>query len=836
MSEQNLSDLVKLRRFETSIALIKKNSPTILQEDIFILKNFLDRKLKIPTANHMIGIIAITGLVCVSISLLLIFVNPLLAQPETCAVEIVGRSAGSGRMYPGQEVAYSANVTNGTAQNITWSIEGPIIKDYDDDAYRSDALTASANLEGPTYMSPNDFHQTDIKFYWRNSNDSDRTVTVDIDTSEGTSCQDSRIVHVERNLDNINLQAEDFYVEENHRTGLGNDTRVLKQHENWHKNYSYSQPSYNDNGDTFFDFHKNYIAHFNLWRTIFGYDNITTWNPGSQLEKGVAFEHAKRRPNVSQTYEPQLLPSWFRHHPGAEGNQTRIVTTYDMIYRPTTLQQVGLDPNLLRQIGLDELTEDYFREIGIEGRDNLIGVPIACEISDSPSNSSQYPQQQNALIDFEGDQDLLGCALTAPFHNTVHGRIGGDMGSPTSAPKDPLFWRFHKFIDDISVDRFTPQIVPSEALFIAPPPPIDLTPPRVYSQNPFRLNPYISELPTVSEKERDLFGLAGVPALSAEFNEPVVGIKPSDFLVNGSPATKVNGTGAGPYVFIGFEAPSEGPINVTFTSNNITDITGNQFEGDSWHYIIVNSVADNDQDGVKDELEADSLFTNPSSPDTDMDTIPDGAEITNLCLNPLDNDSHMMNMSGIVVNDTGKDSDNDGVTNVLEFNQSTDPCLPPEEKKFDMLEESIIQGILPMPRSTSERTQPFAMILKTTGSNTGVNIVLFYNSFTKEAISNVDGNETRRQISSSEEDEVAQTLNLSGFFNASTNFYPPMPKSTDDVEFTAFAILGNNVNAMQWSDSSEGVPESIINLPYTITNLIGTGSEFKTGSNATGLR
>jgi Common central domain of tyrosinase len=530
------------------------------------------------------------------------------------------------------------------------------------------------------------------------------------------------------------------------------------------------------------------------------------------------------------------LPSWFRHQPGAEGNLTRSVTTYDMIYTPETMQWAGLDPNLLRRIGLDELNEDYFRQIGIEGRDNFLGVPIACEIFDSPAYSSQYSQQQNALIDFEGDQDLLGCAVTAPFHNSVHGRISGDMGSPTSAPKDPIFWRFHKFIDNISVNRFTPQVVPSDAMFIVPPSPVDLTPPRVYSQNPFRLNPHISELPTISEKEKDLFGLAGVPAISAEFNEPVVGVRPTDFLVNGSPATKVNGTGAGPYVFIGFEAPSEGPVNVTFSSSNITDITGNQFEGDSWQYIIVNSVADNDQDGIKDELEADSLFTNPSSPDTDKDTIPDGVEITNLCLNPLDSDSHVMNMSGIVVNETGKDSDNDGVTNVLEFNQGTDPCLPPEEEKVHVLDDSIIQGILPMSKSTFEGLQPFAMILKTTGSNAVVNNVLSYNSFTKEAISTIDGNETRRQISSPEEDEAARTLNMSGFFDASTNFYPPRPNSTDDVEFTVFAVLGNNVNAMQWSDSSEGVPESFINLPYTITSLIGTGSEFKTGSNTTGFR
>jgi hypothetical protein len=53
-------------------------------------------------------------------------------------------------MHPGRQAVYLAEVSNGTAINYTWNIEGPIIKEYDDDAYRSDALTASANLQGPT--------------------------------------------------------------------------------------------------------------------------------------------------------------------------------------------------------------------------------------------------------------------------------------------------------------------------------------------------------------------------------------------------------------------------------------------------------------------------------------------------------------------------------------------------------------------------------------------------------------------------------------------------------------------------------------------------------------
>jgi hypothetical protein len=731
-------------------------------------------------------------------------------------------------MYPGQHAAYLANVSDGTAQNYTWNIEGPIIKEYDDDVYRSNALTASANLEEPIYMSPDDFRQIGIQFYWDNSTDTNRTITLTVRTTDGMSCQDSQAVTVERDFDNIDLQAEDFYVEANHRTGLGNDTRVLKQHENWHQNYSNSQPSYIDNGDLFFDFHKNYIAHFNLWRNTFGYDNIKAWNPEFQPERGIDINHVNRDPiNETHPYEPHPLPSWFKHQRGGEGNETRDVTTYDMIRSPAGLQWAGLKPELLQELGLDELNEEYFRQIGIEGRANLIGVPISCEIFDSPLASSQYPRNQNALIDFEADQDLLGCALTTPYHNMAHGRISGDMSSPTSAPKDPIFWRLHKFIDNVSVNRFTPQTVPSEAMFIAPPLPVDLAPPRVYSQNPFRLNPYITELPTISEKEKDLFGLTGIPAISAEFNEPVRGVTAKDFLVNGSPASKVNGSGAGPYVFVGFKTPDIGPINVTFSSTNITDFNGNRFEGDSWSYVIIDSNADNDQDGVKDELEANSLLTSPSNPDTDMDTISDGQEATNLCLDPLDRDDHVMNMSGIVVNKTGKDSDNDGVTNVQESNQGTDPCQPPEESKSLHLEDTSVQGILPPLQVGTEGRQPFAVILKTMGGANEINNILSYNSFTDEAISAVNDNGTRRQISNAEEEAAIRTLNMSGFFDLPTAFYTPNSNDTEHVQFTVFAVLGDDIQVAHWTDASNGVPESILNLPYALTNILGTGSEFK---------
>jgi hypothetical protein len=123
--------------------------------------------------------------------------------------------------------------------------------------------------------------------------------------------------------------------------------------------------------------------------------------------------------------------------------------------------------------------------------------------------------------------------LTDPYHDDRHGSIGGDMGSTASSPRDPIFWRFHKFIDNISVHRFFRPTTLGAALCAT----TDTVPPRIISQNPFRLYPYITTLPTISEKEKGLFGVSGVSAISAQFDEPVTGIKPTDFTVNGYPAT-----------------------------------------------------------------------------------------------------------------------------------------------------------------------------------------------------------------------------------------------------------------------------------------------------------
>src|SRR5688500_17782048 len=138
------------------------------------------------------------------------------AQPNnfSCKVEIVG---GSPNMYPGQRADFTTNVINGSSnQNYTWTVKGPIVKDYDDNVYNSTLFSVSQSLEDPTPMSSNDFQKHDIQFYWQlNATHPNRNVTVLVETTNGSVCNDSKIFTVQKDND-IDHQAEDFYIEQNH--------------------------------------------------------------------------------------------------------------------------------------------------------------------------------------------------------------------------------------------------------------------------------------------------------------------------------------------------------------------------------------------------------------------------------------------------------------------------------------------------------------------------------------------------------------------------------------------------------------------------------------------
>jgi hypothetical protein len=210
------------------------------------------------------------------------------------------------------------------AENYTWTVEGPIIKDYDDNVDNGTLFNVSRNIEPPTLMSPNDFQQSSISFYWQpNSTDRNRTVSVAVQTADGRECEDSRDFTVVMSTDDIAKQAEDFYVVENHLIPSANTTRILQEHQNWHSRYRSPEVSYFDQGDLFFDFHNLYIAHFNAWRELFGYTSIIEWNPGSPIPRGVEIDHDARY-GYRNPSDQVSLPSWFEPL-GGEDRRNRTI-------------------------------------------------------------------------------------------------------------------------------------------------------------------------------------------------------------------------------------------------------------------------------------------------------------------------------------------------------------------------------------------------------------------------------------------------------------------------------------------------------------------------------
>jgi Common central domain of tyrosinase. len=86
--------------------------------------------------------------------------------------------------------------------------------------------------------------------------------------------------------------------------------------------------------------------------------------------------------------------------------------------------------------------------------DNPSSVNPACKrpswatAAGGPAGPPQYPNHHK-LADF-ADRNELGRAIEGSgWHGTVHTTIGGDMGSVHNAPNDPIFWRWHKYVDSV---------------------------------------------------------------------------------------------------------------------------------------------------------------------------------------------------------------------------------------------------------------------------------------------------------------------------------------------------------------------------------------------------
>lgn len=363
-------------------------------------------------------------------------------------------------------------------------------------------------------------------------------------------------------------------------------------------------------GDLFFDFHREYIARLNSWRAEFGYPPVVTWDTGTPIPQGPEINHLNRKSSYLLTPKP----TWFT-------------------------------------------------------------IAGGTGVRSSNGKSCDTGGGQNDLFDFLS-RAHLGCAASSPYHGNIHSRVGGDMLNVSLSPVDPLFWRWHAFLDVVSQEwlagppapqasaparsllaRLLDALIPTASSQNSRPA-RETRAPQVIYQTPFRLFRYLTELPA---------------SVSVTFSEPVTGVKAGDLKVNGSPATQVSGSGAGPYTFTGYRSPNGPNVQLRIAAGQIQDLSGNRFAGAAWQYRLVNRGQDEDRDGIKDDEEADIYLTDPTDPDTDHDGLPDSFEIAHGCLEPLMNQAHPHEM-----NDNhmpgDNDADDDGMSDAEELTAGTDPC------------------------------------------------------------------------------------------------------------------------------------------------------------------
>lgn len=298
----------------------------------------------------------------------------------------------------GQQTTFTAVTTGFTATSHAWTIPGPHIKDYNEDLGTKQTPVLAAPLPwSTTPLAAADLASPVVSLYWKPSaaqthpmtgGPEARLVSLTVTPSGGGTCTSSATFMIERNMTNVDKQPEDFYTS-NHRAptttnpGFG---RVVDEHIFWHQFVGGGPVG---NWRQFLAWHAYFLRRFDDWRTEFGYPKVAPWYPGRPLPTGPAFDH------------PAALRLAF--NPA----NNRIPTFY------TIAGGTASDG----------------------GRTKLFDYPTLDDFSDS----------------FEGS-----------YHGTVHCNIGralaGDdffgtsgprFGSMclASSPKDPMFWRWHGFID-----------------------------------------------------------------------------------------------------------------------------------------------------------------------------------------------------------------------------------------------------------------------------------------------------------------------------------------------------------------------------------------------------
>lgn len=470
----------------------------------------------------------------------------------------------AGMMNVAEHAAFTA-VTADPAAEYRWSIDGTVIRDYVDKSASGFAVDGPPDLTART-----------VDFYWgRQTGVRDLRVTV---TENGQTCGATRPVEVQRSTADDRLP--EYWWLTNH------DKDVSDEHAGWHMRDMENgktacapgvHPGLNATcyGKNFFDFHRALLAAFNGFRAFFGYPPIgPPYDPALPIPSGPGIDHPNRATNTPKCGGTCAIPPEFTVTGGAP----------HVPNNPTGSATGGCD------------------------------VPMNPE----PSKLTDWPADQNALA----------CAVTVPWHNDVHGSIGGDMASAQTALLDPVFWRWHVYVEEISQQRSATAVAQSSLIY------------------PEYTYPWI----------------AGLPTVSVTYDKPVSGVAAGDLKVDGHPATAVRGSGAGPYVFSGYPAPGLGTVTVTLAGAL----------PETWSYDEVDPAAKvaGDSLTVGEKL---ALSLDPTRADSGGDGIPDGWKFAHPCTQAdayVDTDGPMLTNGG-----TGAPiRDARGRSLHVDYERGLDPC------------------------------------------------------------------------------------------------------------------------------------------------------------------
>jgi hypothetical protein len=298
----------------------------------------------------------------------------------------------------GQQTTLTATTTGFSASSVAWTIPGPHLKDYNDNLGTQSGTVAPVAWS-TTPLTAADLAAPSVTLYWKPSTaqrhplagpPESRVVSVVVTAAGGVTCTASTTLTIERNLTDAAKQPEDLYTS-THRAPTTTNPQfgsVIDEHMFWHQ---FVGGGSDGSWLQFLAWHGYFLRRFDEWRAEFGYDRVAPWYPGRPLPTGPAFEHPA---SLRLAYNPDdnRIPTWFTI---AGGSATRPGGTQKKIGDFTSHNSFS----------------DAF-EFSYHGQ-------VHCNIGTS-----------SAMADF--------FATSGPFFGSM---------CMASSPKDPMFWRWHGFID-----------------------------------------------------------------------------------------------------------------------------------------------------------------------------------------------------------------------------------------------------------------------------------------------------------------------------------------------------------------------------------------------------